>query len=1426
MLRKLSQLAILVACSILTPASWAQVTITNLAVVAQTSTSATIAWTTSGPASSQVLFGINGILNSQTPLDSSLVTSHSQAITGIFSGSVFSYAAVSVDGGGNRTQSPTQTFALCSPSTGGYTQVSGTTNNFYEYGSYSISWVNESGHAITPTVCGAPIATTISGSLDSSGTLSVPVPDNLEVVPSPSQWTITVSSLGSLGIYTTPSTTITGVANNFNSVLSAGVVGKTSHCFVDQSTSTVYPTGCGGGGSSILLQTNGVDNGSQSKLNLIGGTNVTITDGGSGGVTIAATGGGGGDVFQNPTLAQTIIQPSRTQFNANTVNSIRYSQQFNWSQSPISPASLSAGSQTITINGVRGITALSASSFLHYIAIAGTGTPEYDLITATTCTGLTTGTCTITLTVTGSHSAGYTVGSASTGVQEAIVDATDYLAYVAPVGVSAGATVRVAPDNSTAIQATFNAPVDIENPALGIGGFNTAGVTLDLTGASVSCVVPGESCIRIGKVNAGATLNTVIKGGIISPGVGTNRTANGTTYAIRDYGQATLIWNVQIGAGAANGQPHYFDDGIRIDNDEDFTIYHLSTSGNGPGMKCDATYCGALIVLGTGAPTGRITNSTMNMAAQGNCVEGSGSTTGLIITGNICQAFNEFAYSVIQSFATTKTSMAGNYVEIGSTTNPTGTGQSTLIANGAEVSSSGWVAGMASTAPLFENVGHTGATTLFYYAVWHSSTLHAANVMECGRTTTDGTSNSVTIVCPEPDVAAQSVGTVTWDVIAESSTTTSAPNGTGNYGVSIGLSDSTCTSYPTGIHDPIRTCTTVVDPSVALTSYTVPAVQWLPAVNACVGAVCLGVNGTGNNVSQAATFQVDQSPGAIWSSLGPLYGSVYAMQCPLGGGVSISSGIWYNNVLYECLADGTTSSDSAQSYYESYTGAGGGGLSGRLIFGINTTPKTDILTLIDGNPPATAASNGARRPWDVNDAAIGTDDAASTAPASQHLSLHSPNSIHFTIGALPTGSNNQYSFGASTLTMPGATVTSLGGSGTLCIHTDNLGNLSVSGADCNSGGVSGSGTTGTLPVWTGSGAIGNSIVVQNAGSGKLLSTATGSASGLCSGSINEASGSVAWNSTGFVFDPTENANGSTVGFCLGSNTNGVGFRFRGADTTTTNNVGGPFTVQAGGDAVTTGAVLSAGGGGGSTEKGGAAGISGGSGHLGGDAVVASGGVTAGGTLAGNVALEVAQGSTASNDGVVYIRSTGSGTSYMYLGTSSFGNLGTPPTNPAYTTLGALIICTDCKGPQNGALVGSIAAGSGSGAVLYFDTTNWRVLGGVSGGTLSTITNCAATGTAANPSLVACSSASAGAFSCDVAASGTTCIVSTTAVTANSEIIVTEVADESSRLGVTCNTAPSVVPTILLAAKSAGTSFTINMPTITANPACFDYAIVN
>lgn len=52
------------------------------------------------------------------------------------------------------------------------------------------------------------------------------------------------------------------------------------------------------GGSTIDLQTDGVSNGDQTTLNLVSGTNITLTDNGTGSVTIDATAGGGDTLLQ------------------------------------------------------------------------------------------------------------------------------------------------------------------------------------------------------------------------------------------------------------------------------------------------------------------------------------------------------------------------------------------------------------------------------------------------------------------------------------------------------------------------------------------------------------------------------------------------------------------------------------------------------------------------------------------------------------------------------------------------------------------------------------------------------------------------------------------------------------------------------------------------------------------------------------------------------------------------------------------------------------------------------------------------------------------------------------------------------------------------------------------------------------------------
>jgi hypothetical protein len=115
--------------------------------------------------------------------------------------------------------------------------------------------------------------------------------------------------------------------------------------------------------------------------------------------------------------------------------------------------------------------------------------------------------------------------------------------------------------------------------------------------------------------------------------------------------------------------------------------------------------------------------------------------------------------------------------------------------------------------------------------------------------------------------------------------------------------------------------------------------------------------------------------------------------------------------------------------------------------------------------------------------------------------------------------------------------------------------------------------------------------------------------------------------------------------------------------------------------------------------------------------------------------------------------------------------------------------------------------------------------GINTSAYSTATKCAANGTAASPSVVACGAAPAGVFSCGVGAETVCTVNTTTMISANSSVIVTQdsATTTGTLLGVTCNTTLNPPE---ITAKVAATSFSITITAPAANPACYDYWIIN
>jgi hypothetical protein len=222
------------------------------------------------------------------------------------------------------------------------------------------------------------------------------------------------------------------------------------------------------------------------------------------------------------------------------------------------------------------------------------------------------------------------------------------------------------------------------------------------------------------------------------------------------------------------------------------------------------------------------------------------------------------------------------------------------------------------------------------------------------------------------------------------------------------------------------------------------------------------------------------------------------------------------------------------------------------------------------------------------------------------------------------------------------------------------------------------------------------------------------------------------------------------------------------------------------------------------------------------------------TAFGNAALNGVNGSGGSNTAMGQGAGTrvSSGSNNSMFGTASCNN----------TTTGTQMVCLgsntqpNAAGDTNEIVIGFNFSGAGSNTATIGNASVTDVHnGGASDAALlhakgwRTATNCAANGTAANPSVVSCTAAAAGMFSCATNASTGTCTVNTTAVTANSEITITQDAADggAGQLNVTCNTGNVLSATApVLAAKVAATSFTINLGTVSANPACFEYIIVN
>lgn len=89
--------------------------ISGIGVSNITTAAATISWTTNEPSDTQIQYGTTTSYGSATPLNGSLITSHSQQITGLSPSTTYNYRVLSRDAAGNLATSGNRTFTTAAP---------------------------------------------------------------------------------------------------------------------------------------------------------------------------------------------------------------------------------------------------------------------------------------------------------------------------------------------------------------------------------------------------------------------------------------------------------------------------------------------------------------------------------------------------------------------------------------------------------------------------------------------------------------------------------------------------------------------------------------------------------------------------------------------------------------------------------------------------------------------------------------------------------------------------------------------------------------------------------------------------------------------------------------------------------------------------------------------------------------------------------------------------------------------------------------------------------------------------------------------------------------------------------------------------------------------------------------------------------------
>ncbi len=648
------------------------------------------------------------------------------------------------------------------------------------------------------------------------------------------------------------------------------------------------------------------------------------------------------------------------------MQAIKYATDFAWTQSPSTDLSI-PGAKTVSFASCGA--GVAAAEPYYYVYISGTGTPEAVGVTGGTCAG-NGQPGTLQFTTANSHPVGYTVTSASGGLQEALIAAR--IMPTNPSGPSQAGKVIVPPAEISAY-----ARISIRS----------SDMTVDFSGSIVNCYMQ-DTCIFVGDpMNTNAFLDVTL----VSPR-GRPMVVGGQSPFIEDNAQKTRILNLATRIPPTGGT---FGNFVQVDGDQSFLLdgldTALATGSNNYGLLCNAAVCNPAIYapgpFATNAAVGWLKNLNISLQCAGNGIDWE-SGNSLRISDSVVEGFAQYGVKGgIKRGGYSGIALENVYEEVGNCANPAGNiGQAGVIAEGATVKIEGRVAPSGG----FPQFANTGTSDYRYYVVAKSATYGASNPLLAGHALTNGTG---TISVSWPDVP----GASSFDLLrtiynGAGAPREQAPYGSGAYAVATGLTRAAACA---------NGACTFADTQAALQNYTVANPSYFPLIDYWPGNLVLSANVDSGSVLDAAVASMDSAPSDVVAVEG------------VAGPALISN---YCDPLYEWspLWMNCYSSRAPSSYYDQTAlllpvkpNQDGGlrtNLKGRLNFPTLGSAPSHIITLSDSNFQKTIATANNRPSNDVNDAFIGYDQGDGD-PTHVGISMGAPVSLSNYIGNVGDGKN-------------------------------------------------------------------------------------------------------------------------------------------------------------------------------------------------------------------------------------------------------------------------------------------------------------------------------------------------------------------------------------------------------------------------------------